>query len=75
MSKADRLKEEIGWLKVTYAILAAIDVSLVAWFAQNYATAVNVLLILCTAAITLVTVVIAWANRIAYRRLAELEDL
>ena len=36
MSKADRLKEEIGWLKVVFAILIAIDVSLVGWLAQNY---------------------------------------
>ena len=39
MSKADRLKEEIGWLKVAFAIAVALDASLVAWLAQNYATA------------------------------------
>ena len=36
MSKADKLKEEIGWLKVVFAILVAIDISLVGWLAQNY---------------------------------------
>ena len=29
MSKVDNLKEEIGWLKVVFAILVAIDISLV----------------------------------------------
>ena len=29
MSKVDKLKEEIDWLKVVFAILVAIDISLV----------------------------------------------
>jgi len=29
MSKVEKLKEEIGWLKVVFAILIAIDMSLV----------------------------------------------
>ena len=39
MSKVDKLKEEIGWLKVVFAILVAIDISLVGWLAQNYDSA------------------------------------
>jgi hypothetical protein len=35
MSKADHLKEEIGWLKVAFGIAVALDASLVAWLAQN----------------------------------------
>ena len=35
MPKVDKLKEEIGWLKVVFAILVAIDISLVGWLAQN----------------------------------------
>lgn len=75
MSKVDKLKEEIGWLKVTYAILAAVDISLIAWMAQHYTTASVILLGLCTAAITLVTVAIVWVTQTAYRRLGELERL
>jgi len=33
MSKVDGIKEELGWLKVVFAILVAIDVSVVAWVA------------------------------------------
>ena len=36
MAKVDKLKEEIGWLKVIFAILIATDISLVAWVVQNY---------------------------------------
>ncbi len=45
MSKADRLKEEIGWLKLVFGALIAVDVSLVAWLAQNYATADRMLVL------------------------------
>jgi len=33
MAKIDRLKEEIGWLKLVFGLLVAIDVSLVGWLA------------------------------------------
>jgi hypothetical protein len=39
MSQADRLKEEIGWLKVLSGVLAALDASLIAWLVQNYEAA------------------------------------
>ena len=45
MAKLDRLKEEIGWLKLVFGILVAIDASLVGWLAQNYATANRMLVV------------------------------
>ena len=36
MSKIDKIKEQIGWLKVVFGILSAIDVSLVGWLVSNY---------------------------------------
>ena len=36
MSKADRIKEALGWLKVVFAALVAVDVALIAWLAQNF---------------------------------------
>ena len=51
MSKIDRLKEEIGWLKVVFGILVAIDISLIAWMAQNYDKAPIFLLTICEPAI------------------------
>jgi len=38
MSRADRIGEEIGWLKVIFAVRVALDASLVAWLAQNHAS-------------------------------------
>jgi hypothetical protein len=75
MSKADRLKEELSWLRVVYAILVAIDVSLIAWFAQHYDTADLILSVLCWLAIVLASAAIVWVTRQVYRKLDELEEL
>jgi cyanate permease len=34
--KAERLKEEIGWLKVVVTLCSALFASLVPWLVQNY---------------------------------------
>ena len=74
MSKAERLKEEIGWLKVIFAVCVALDASLVAWLAQNYASANPVLVITGCIASVLIALLIVYVNRRAYRRFEELED-
>jgi hypothetical protein len=71
----DRLKEEIGWLKVVFAVLAAIDASLMGWLAQNYTTASRLLVVAGTAATVAITVGIVRINRLAYRRIKQLEDV
>ena len=38
MSEEKRIEQEIGWNKVIFAILSAIDVSLFAWCVKNYQT-------------------------------------
>ena len=75
MSKADRLKEEIGWLKLVFGALLAVDVSLVAWLAQNYATADRLLVLAGLVATLILTGVVVWVNRLAYRRIEQLEDV
>jgi hypothetical protein len=75
MAKIDRLKEEIGWLKVVFGVLVAIDASLLGWLAQNYGTASR-LLILAGLAVTVgVTFVVVRINRLAYRRIEQLEEV
>jgi hypothetical protein len=54
MSKIDRVKEEIGLLKLYLAGLIAIDVSLITWLAQNHRRA-NPFLVLAGIATTLIT--------------------
>lgn len=36
MAHIDKVKEEIGWLKVIFAILLATDISLIGWLIQNF---------------------------------------
>ncbi len=75
MSKTDRLKEEIGWLKVVFGILVATDISLIAWMAQNYNQAAVFLLLACTMGVFGITFGVVQVNKAAYRKIDELEDL
>lgn len=74
MAKIDRLKEEIGWLKLVFGVLVAIDVSMVGWLAQNYASANSVLVVGGVIATAVVTLGVVRINRVAYHRMKELED-
>ena len=75
MARIDKLKEEIGWLKIIFAILIATDISLVAWGIQNYGKTRVLLLIIGAIGVFLFTSVIIWINRVAYRKINELEGL
>ncbi len=75
MSKADRIKEEIGWLKVVFGLLVATDISLIAWLAQNFDSADRIQALVGLAAVTAVTAAVVWVNRMAYARIQQLEDL
>ena len=75
MAKLDKLKEEIGWMKIIFGILIAADISLVAWVAQNYNETDTLKLIISIILIGVITYVIRWINKAAYRRIDELEDL
>jgi hypothetical protein len=75
MPEADSLKEEIGLLKLFLGALIVIDVSVIGWLAQHYATASRVLVygggflaLVVSAAVTLV-------SRLAYRRIEQLKDV
>jgi len=75
MAKLDEIKEEIGWLKIMFGILTAIDMSLLGWLAQNYDNARLVLLIVALVVITITTVAIVIVNKNAYIKIRELKDL
>ena len=74
MARVDRIKEEIGWLKVPFGLLAVIDASLLGWLAQSYTKANSVLVAAAAAAAIVVTSGIFQINRIAYRRIGDLEE-
>ncbi len=75
MSQSERIKETVGWLKVVFVALVAIDVSLIAWLAQNFRTAEAVVVVLATIAVAGTTAGIIAVNHAAFRRIAKLENL
>ena len=75
MAHIDKVKEEIGWLKVVFAILIAVDISLVAWGVQNYGKVSPLLLTIGVIAAFLVPLTVIWINSIAYRKINKLDDL
>ena len=74
MARVDRIKEEIGWLKVPFGLLAVVDASLLGWLAQSYTKANPVLLAAASVAAIVVTSGIFQINRIAYRLIDDLEE-
>jgi membrane protein YdbS with pleckstrin-like domain len=75
MSKIDRIKEEVGWLKIAFGLAVALDASLVAWLAQNYTTAKPVVVVSAVVAAVVIAIAVVFINRRAFRRIEELEDL
>lgn len=75
MSEIDRIKEEVGWLKLVFGGFIAVDISLVAWLAQNYKAAETILVVLAGVAIVVVTSILVAVNRSAFKRMDKLENL
>jgi len=73
--RSDGLREELGWLKVIFGVLVALDASLVAWVGQNFGGPNRILVGVAILAVGLVTIGVVWVNRLAYRRIRELEQL
>ena len=75
MAQLEKIREEIGWLKVIFGILIATDISLTAWFIQNLTKSSLLLLSVCSFAILIFTMVIGWVHKQAYNKIKELEKL
>ena len=75
MPKLDKVKEELGWLKVIFAIAVATNLSLMAYLAQNYKIQDSFFSILNGSAIILVTFLIIIINRKAYKKIDEIGEL
>lgn len=75
MARIDKLKEEIGWLKVIFAISIATDISLIAWLIQSYGKVQLFLSIFGVVGALLIMFVIDRLDSIARRKMNELEDL
>lgn len=75
MSEVNRIEQEIGWYKVIFAILTVTDLSLLAWFVQNFETARQSILILCSMSVIVVTIILVFINRRVFVCLDRLEEL
>lgn len=75
MSKSERIKEELSWLRVVFSLLVVIDASLVAWIVQNFDTADSLLLFATVVLVVMISGGLIWVNRVVYRRLSQLEKL
>ena len=75
MSEEKRIEQEIGWYKVVFVILILSGVSLLAWFAQNYASAKPALLIIALISIFVVIVITVIINKKVFKCLDRLEEL
>jgi hypothetical protein len=74
MARVDRIKEEIGWLKVPFGLLAVIDASVLGWLARSYTKANPALVAAATIALIVLSRSIFQINRIAYRRFDDLQS-
>jgi Mn2+/Fe2+ NRAMP family transporter len=75
VSEESKIKEEIGWYKTVFVVLTAIDVSLLAWFAQNYKITEKFILVICFIAIVAISFGIIVINKHVFKCLNKLEKL
>jgi len=75
MSKSEKIKEQIGWLKVMFGILSAVLVSMAGWLAANYNKSDEKLVIITLCLIVLIAILIMIVNKKAYSKMDQLEEL
>ena len=75
MSKNEKIKEQIGWLKVVFGILSAVLVSLTGWLAVNYNTSDAIIVYIAIFLIVVSAILIIFVNKKAYNKIDELEEL
>jgi len=75
MAKIDKIKEQIGWLKVVFGLLFATDISLVAYLFNKIDTLNGTKIILVVFGLILVTLGLSVVNRSAMKKIDALEDL
>ena len=75
MAKIDKIKELIGYLKVAFGILVAVDISIIGWLFKNeeYLSASKV--ILSAVAIIITTIGVIVVNRKILKEIDKLEEL
>jgi len=75
MAKIDKIKEQIGWLKVLFGLLFATDISLIAYLFNKIEMLSFLKIILVLIGLVLVTIAIRIINKKAMNKIDELEDI
>ena len=75
MSELDKLKETITQLRLWLGIFVVTDISLIGWVAANYGQAKDLLIILASLAIVILTGTIVVFNRRIEAAIERLGDL
>lgn len=75
MPKIDKIKEQIGWLKVVFALLFATDLSLIAYLFNNLEILNGVKIVLVLIGLFFVTLGMLYINRVAMNKIDSLEDI
>ena len=73
MSKETRIKEELAWLKVIFAIIITISVSILAWLAQNYEVTTKAILVASFVVFILSIYLLVRITKVVYEKLDDLE--
>jgi len=75
MPKLDKVKEELGWLKVLFAISVATNLSLMGYLVQHYKIQEFYFNIANIIAILFTTLLIVIVNKKAYKKIDEIGEL
>jgi F0F1-type ATP synthase assembly protein I len=75
LSRAEKIKEQIGWLKVAFGLLTAVIVSLVGYIATSYKIAEPIMLIVALLLTVLLSFGVIVVNKKAFDKMDELEEL
>ena len=75
MPETEKIKEEIGWFKLLLGLLVVVNVPLVAWIVENFATASFSLRLVAIILALLFTCAMIAINFYAYRTIKKLGEL
>ena len=75
MSRSEKIKEQIGWYKVIFAVFAATLVSLVGWTATHYNSSAASIVYAAFFLIYFLSFLLMKINKKAFQMMDELEDL
>ena len=75
MAAIDKVKEEVGWLRLVFTLLVAIDVSLIAWVGQNLSGANEIQVAVALLTMILVSFAILAVSHFTHKKIQSLGEL